>query len=301
MLLPELLHRLATGHTRLHEPTSRSWARKGFPAVLPEPDRGATDRLDWLLADSRGDRLKRWVRAFAPAVVVRTVRKARGWSPFGSSGAIDPEDPVAGPGLLEDRTPPSVLFSDGTEPTLAGEVEWQQAMLYRDRWPTMPWFALPSFSLGHIRLNLVGRERHGLVAPEDYERTCDELEAQLRAAIDPRTGEPVVADVRRIRSEDPMAPDGPDADLIVSWRAPIDALEHPSAGTVGPFAFPRSGSHTSNGFLLLDGPGLVHATLGDRAVLDLAPTIRALLGWPALDDLDGTVITELVKGGLAGR
>jgi predicted AlkP superfamily phosphohydrolase/phosphomutase len=296
ILLPELLYRLSTGRPFLHEPTHRSWRRRGYPVMAPEPDEYSTARLDWLQAESRRAELKRWMHATAPAAhtALRTIRhnqllrRVFGKRP----GRPSSSELAEATGSL---AVPVVMPPDGTEPTLAGEVEWQQAMLYRRHWPTMPWFALPTYSQGHIRLNLIGRETQGLIRPEDYERTCDQLENSLRQVTDPRTGQPVVAEVLRLRADDPTAIDGPGADLAVTWRTPVDAFQHPVAGTIGPFAFPRSGSHTSNGFLLIAAPGLPpHTDLGVHEVLDVAPTMRALLGWPARSRLEGTTITQLV-------
>ena len=111
-------------------------------------------------------------------------------------------------------------------------------MRYREWWPEMPWFALPSFSDGHIRVNVRGRERDGIVALEDYTACCDELEAMLRECRDPRTGGPAVDKVLRLRADDPLDPRGPGADLVVTWHGPLDALVHPDTGVIGPFAFP---------------------------------------------------------------
>ena len=41
---------------------------------------------------------------------------------------------------------------------------WMPAARYSQFWPRMPAFALPSFYDGRIRINLEGRERHGIVS-----------------------------------------------------------------------------------------------------------------------------------------
>jgi len=172
---------------------------------------------------------------------------------------------------------------------LQGEIN-TPAGTYRDRWPSMRWFALPSFSAGHVRLNVVGRERDGLVPLADYEREIDELEADLRRARDVRTGEPVVDDVIRLRADDPLATDGPGADVVVTWRVPSDAVEHPTTGVIGPFPLPRSGSHTPNGFLYVKGPGIPAGALDERAAIDVPTTLIDLLGWDRPAELSGSVI-----------
>ena len=94
----------------------------------------------------------------------------------------------------------------------------------------------------------------------------------------PRDGRPAVAQIERLRSEYPMDPEGPDADLLITWNRGIDALEHPELGTVGPFPHRRTGRHTSHGFAYFAGPGIEPCDLGDRNALDLTATILALLG-----------------------
>jgi hypothetical protein len=218
----------------------------------------------------------------APREMVAAVQRMRR-AMNGSSAVTNTKEPLPFAG----GTP------DGDVAVLPGEIGWNPPMWYRHLWTAMPWFALPSFSDGHVRLNVRGRERDGIVPLDDYERTCDELEATLRLATDPRSGEPIVDEVLRLRAGDPLAPDGPGADLVVTWRSPVDSLEHPACDTVGPFAFSRSGSHTVNGFLLVTGAGIPHATLDERPALDVPPTLLSLLGWACPSDLSGTAVPGL--------
>ena len=58
-------------------------------------------------------------------------------------------------------------------------------------------FALPAADdAGAMRINLVGREPHGLVEPgqalDDY---CDLLASQFKSVVNADTGNPIVADV----------------------------------------------------------------------------------------------------------
>jgi len=139
-------------------------------------------------------------------------------------------------------------------------------------------FALPTFYDGRVRINLEGRERNGVVPREDYERACHEVEEAVAACRDPRTGEPILAEVRRLRAEDPMDPDGPDADIQLLWTHATDSWEHPTAGTIGPFPYRRTGGHSPRGFAFIAGPGITPGDLGPRSALDVTPTIVALLG-----------------------
>jgi predicted AlkP superfamily phosphohydrolase/phosphomutase len=194
----------------------------------------------------------------------------------------------------EFRDPPAGETSLTVEEVIAqrGTLDWQPPMWYQKYWPRMRWFTMPTFSDAHVRINLQGRERDGTVRLDEYDKACDEFEALVRQCRDPRTGRPIVDKVLRVRADDPMAPDGPDGDLVVLWSEPIEALEHPRAGIIGPVAFNRTGEHSSNGFALFAGPDIEHADLGTRSAYDMTPTILRFLGVEPADGLEGTALFD---------
>ena len=176
----------------------------------------------------------------------------------------------------------------------------QPPMWYHPVWPQMRAFALPSFSEGYVRINLRGREQHGVVAPEDYARVCDEIEALVREVRDARTGACMVADVLRPRggvSDDDAKL--PDADLLILWTPqPADVVDTP-CGRIGPVPFQRTGSHVARGFLMASGPGMEDGVLPpDAHALDLAPTILSLLDAPVPAYMEGRAL--LGGGGVKG-
>lgn len=166
-------------------------------------------------------------------------------------------------------------------PCEAGEMPYQAATWYRHLWPRMKAFALPSFAEGYVRLNVRGREAHGLVETKDYDRVCDELTAEISSLVDARSGKPIVRDVRRTRTHGlEQSITLPDADLIVLWASqPTDTADSPTRGRIGPVPFYRSGSHTAEGFAWICAPGIEPGTqLSDGRPTSLAPTVLALLG-----------------------
>ncbi|MEX2220718.1 MAG: hypothetical protein WEG40_02875 [Candidatus Rokuibacteriota bacterium] len=164
-------------------------------------------------------------------------------------------------------------------PTARLELHWQPALRYRRHWPRMPAFALPSFYDGRIRINLRGRERHGMVEPSRYEATCREIETILRECRNPRTGEPVVDSIERGWTRDPLALTGSEADLLVVWHGVVAALEHPRLGLIGPVPLRRTGGHTGRyGMAYVRAPGLEPGDRGVRSAFDVVPTIVSLLG-----------------------
>lgn len=169
---------------------------------------------------------------------------------------------------------------------------WMPAAQYRPAWPYMEAFALPAFYDGQIRINLRGREARGLVAPGDYERACDRLEAFLQACRDPRTGEPAVAAVERAGG-DPLQRHGSACDLTVIWRGSPLALAHPRIGTVGPAPFRRTGGHTGgDGHLWLAATGLAPGEAPRASTFDAVPTLLAHLGQPVPGWMSGRPLLE---------
>lgn len=167
--------------------------------------------------------------------------------------------------------------TEGIGPTVA-KLEWNIACWYRDDWPRMPLFVIPSFSDTHLRVNLVGRERHGIVPPSRYGAVIDRLEALLGELRDSRDGSRIELEVIRTRGAGPLDSRGPPADVIVRSRQSIDSIRHPRHGLIGPFPASRTGTHSTNGFAYFSGPGIRAGDLGRFEALSLTPTIMALLG-----------------------
>ena len=55
---------------------------------------------------------------------------------------------------------------------------------------------------------------------------------------------------------------------------------------------PRSGDHRQYGIYMLQGKGAKQGETLPAAIIDVTPTILALMGIPLSDDLDGKVLTE---------
>jgi hypothetical protein len=86
-------------------------------------------------------------------------------------------------------------------------------------------------------------------------------------------------------------------DLWVLWRkgGHVRHVRSPLAGdVVGAWSGTRTGDHTPEGLLMARVPSLRAGTLGRRLdVMDLAPTLAAMLGVP-LADVDGRSVAELL-------
>lgn len=171
-----------------------------------------------------------------------------------------------------------------------GAAGWIPAVWYRPAWSRMRSFALPSYADGHVRINVAGRETHGIVDPSEYEAECERVSNFLRGVTDARSGLPLVHDVIRTRT-DPLDPNPrlPNADLMIVWQdRPVDVVDGPGVGRVGPFPYYRSGGHRNCGFMMIRGPGVPAGETGaDVETVDFAPTVLDMLGAPIPEHFEG--------------
>ncbi|WGV27787.1 alkaline phosphatase family protein [Halotia branconii] len=178
-------------------------------------------------------------------------------------------------------------YSTEAEATAMG---WMPAMWFQPIWPQMKAFALPAFADGHIRINLKGRERDGIVTADEYETVCQELSQILYRLTDARTGKSLVKKVVRTRrSASENDPQLPDSDLIILWNEQMtDVVDSPDFGRIGPVPYFRAGSHWDRGFFMAKGPGINPGTdLLQGDIIDLPPTILKLMGAPIPEYLEG--------------
>jgi predicted AlkP superfamily phosphohydrolase/phosphomutase len=173
-----------------------------------------------------------------------------------------------------------------------------RTMLVPDR-QARRYFAIPhNPHAGAVRINLAGRETHGIVQPgEEYRALCQQLRDDLLALVDPVTGTPAVSEVRLVADDydGPYVDELPD--LLVEWthRGPSAAIHSPRIGTLHvPDVGTRTGDHLPEGLffarLPLRPPAPLRRTV---SVIDFAPTIAAWLGVP-LNGIQGQPITEVI-------
>ncbi len=284
VLLPELLHRDHFGSPLVRDPDQAAWRAAEFPPVIPPrhsiwrnemdrrlvtpPPRSVRERIQRLPVydGARSTAAGRWLLA--------RVKHA----PIGALGIPIPPESDEAPEVIEQHR------ERAEEMLFLGH--------YQRFWADMPTFVLPTFGDGYLRINLIGREHTGRVAPGDCDDERRRIDALLAACRDPRTGRPVTEGVEWL---DPpgTVPDRnrPYADGVVRWTHPIDAFEHPDLGTVGPFPIHRTGVHTGLGFMWVCGPGVRPGVDPElRSVLDLPPTIVAALGGERTPPPSGTAV-----------
>jgi len=165
---------------------------------------------------------------------------------------------------------------------LFANVDWSRTKAY-------------AMGLGSIYVNLVGRERQGIVMPgPEYREVMRQIKEGLEALVDPVTGEHPVA---RVFSRDEMY-SGFDPNTIPDLRA-ANALNYrvswqTSLGGVPPDLVednlkPWSGDHCSNDPELVKGILFSNRPINTAAprMVDLMPTVLKALGVPVPPEVDG--------------
>jgi predicted AlkP superfamily phosphohydrolase/phosphomutase len=151
---------------------------------------------------------------------------------------------------------------------------------------------------GGVRINLIGREPHGKVSPEDYDRTCDQIIADMLEVVNDDTGEPLVVKAYKTRDlfDGPYLQDLPD--ILLKWNrsSPIVAVRSPKIGRVDTDGMytGRSGDHLPGGRFFAVAPDWPHRKLNKIVHgQDFAPTIAQMFG-VTMEYTDGHIIEELV-------
>lgn len=145
---------------------------------------------------------------------------------------------------------------------------------------------------GGIRVNVRGREPHGVVEPGDARAVATEIRAALERLRFPN-GEPIF---ERVLLAD-EAFDGPCADRGPDVVLPVrsDAYSGPVEGQRWLLDRHRnSGEHARYGVFVAWGPGIAAgARLEGPRLVDVAPTVLYSLGERPTAEMDGRVLAEL--------
>ena len=250
LLLPELLYRLQFGESFFREPDAWSNAPRGVPT---------------------GDRTDQW---YIDTPDTRNVLERMG--DFVDSKVPEPFRSWMNTGALT------------TSRRAKSSLNWMPAARYQPFWSRMRAFALPSYYDGSIRINLAGRECHGMVPIQSYESVCREIVAILEECRNPFTGEPVVDHIEYYGRDAPLALHPSQGDMIIVWKDAPLAIEHPRVGRIGPVPFRRTGGHTGlYGMACLKCDALAPGDYGIRSSFDIVPTLLDLLQQPIPEEVDG--------------
>lgn len=163
-------------------------------------------------------------------------------------------------------------------------------------WSRTRVFSMGNF--GQLYVNLKGRESQGCVAPgNEYHRLIQQLEHDLRDLRDPETGEPAVSEIWRGEElfQGKYADRAPDLFFFTSdMKYKAMGLSDFGSNRVFDDLYGTYAHHRTNGLLILRGPGVREGEWIEGArLVDLAPTIYALMEVPIPLDLDGRVLHQV--------
>ena len=243
-LLPELLHRHEFSEPFFRAPNNWVNAAGGIP-ILGESEH-------WSVGAPEIKTIAKSVRSFiAP------------WIPSSMKTHL--------------KRAPRIQNSDESERKRS--LQWMPSTRYQSFWPKMRAFALPSYFDGRIRINLIGRERNGLVPLSEYQAICKELGNVLSNCRDPVSGERAVDCIEFPQGSDPLARDPSEADMNIVWKGAALAFEHPIHGKIGPVPYFRTGGHTGLfGMAYIAADNVAPGDRGKRSSFDVVPTLFDLLG-----------------------
>lgn len=168
-------------------------------------------------------------------------------------------------------------------------------------WAQTRAFSIPALNTSFVRVNLRGREPHGIVEPGlEYERLLTQIDADLRQLVDVRSGKPAVESVIRTAEAFRCGPPSVLPDLTVEWTSTpylMDRVSHPKAELVQVRPhYNRSSYHTFSGFVAAAGPAIeAGRDLGEVSPLDFAPAFQALMGNPWPQSVTNRILTQCVR------
>jgi len=150
-------------------------------------------------------------------------------------------------------------------------------------WRQTKVFKAPDVGNTYLRVNLQGREPHGIVRPEEVDDLLHTLEAELLSLKNPATGNcPIREVVFPYRNfHGPLRDQLPDIGIVWEDTAPIAELDSPTIGRVHGVRVPqRTGNHTEAGGFLVSGPSFRSGLERQGDLRELAPTLYQLFGIP---------------------
>jgi predicted AlkP superfamily phosphohydrolase/phosphomutase len=201
-----------------------------------------------------------------------------GFAPF--RRGVNLNNFLMGHGLLV----PAKDVASGTLFDLKTGVDWV-------KWSETKAYAM---GLGNLYLNLAGRELHGVVKPAEAEGVLAEIERELLALTDPKTGVKVVKSVRRGKDlfRGGRAAEAPDLVVGFEWGYRVswqNCLLRPDEDVIIDNKFAWSGDHCSVDPSLVPGVLFSTARLDPKTppdVVDFAPSLLSIYGATA-ESVDG--------------
>jgi len=184
------------------------------------------------------------------------------------------------------------LVAGKNHPDTGVDLQWMPAARYSHFWSQMPAFALPSYYDGRVRLNVVGREKRGMVAAHEYANVCRRIGDLIGDCRNLLNGKRIASEIY-CPKQNPHEVGPSEADVYIVWEGAPLGLSHPHLGTIGPAPYHRTGGHTGKrGFLNIIGGDIPPGAHGVVSSFDVVPTIIELLGESCPRSVSGRSLVE---------
>ncbi len=157
---------------------------------------------------------------------------------------------------------------------------------------------------GFLYINLQGRQRTGIVRPDEYERLRDDLRYRFlgdECHVRDPSGHMIqmFSEVHKpeqlygcTREDQPWLPDL----LLIPHESLAVVRKIRGTAPVRWLSYRRlEGTHRPGGIFVATGPGIAPHIEVRAHIVDCAPTILAMLGLRVPDDMEGRVITEIFE------
>lgn len=153
-------------------------------------------------------------------------------------------------------------------------------------------FAIPNNdSVGAIRVSVKGRDRDGIVEPDEYSDVCRDIADALYELRDKEAGRPLVRQVTLTHEtfHGPYLEQLPDLTVLWDQSFAWNTVYSPRFGTLEiKQQDARTGGHSSHGFVLMTGPDVPHGLqLPCGSIYDIAPTVLQAANVPVPQEMDG--------------
>jgi Uncharacterized conserved protein len=184
------------------------------------------------------------------------------------------------------------VLTDDSEGDFFQNVDWRKTRAY-------------GAGFNGLYLNLVGRERVGIVQPWEVEALIEEISKKLLAVRDPKTGEQVISKVYRAEEvyTGPYVKDAPD--LIVGYNKGYRASWETVLGKF-PKELLRDNTEKWSGDHLIEAELVPGVLLSNKkiksekpALYDLAPTILAEFGIPKGKGMVGSNVFNVLSADMS--
>ncbi len=148
------------------------------------------------------------------------------------------------------------------------------------------------FGMAHVLVNLEGRERHGIVAPNEYEDVREQIINTLLDYNHPVTGKHPFAFALRREDARPLGLYGPQVGDVIFSLAPEYGLQHGYHLTTA-----SRGIGSVRPLLIMAGPNVKKNVEIERSVwlTDIAPTLCYLMDIPYPETMEGAIIYQALQ------